>query len=203
MNAPAAVRGLFRIPRAGPPLRWIEAGEEPAHGCDWDARVESVRNILARCGYTVTQLSAATRRRYGSRSPFFIPATFLYKIKRGITPHVCQVVALSESTGYRFADWLRMFGFDLRQVPRLQMRLHTERTVLITPDEEWSQPSPPPLPYYDGVGSAFTRAQAENWNGSGRYLFARIGTADALVCPTDARQRRACRSLLCPSDEGR
>ena len=76
-----------------------------------------------------------------------------------------------------------MFGFDLREVPRLQMRLHTERTVLITPDEEWFQPSPPPSSYYDGVWSASTRAQAERWTGSGRYLFARIGTADALVCP--------------------
>ncbi len=132
----------------------------------------------------MTQLSAATRRRYGSKSPFFIPATFLYKIKHGITPHICQIVALSESTGYRFTDWLRMFGFDLRQVHRLQMRLHTERTVLVAPYEEWLQTLPPASPYYydDEVGYASFRAR-ERWNGSGRYLFARIGTADALVCP--------------------
>jgi hypothetical protein len=184
MNATAAVRGLFRIPRAGPPLGWIEAGEDPSHGCDWDARAESIKNVLARCGYTVTQLSDATRRRYGIKSPFFIPATFLYKIRSGITPHVCQIVALSESTGYRFPDWLRMFGFDLRQVHRLQMRLHTERTVLVTPDEEWLRTLPPPSPYYhdDEVGCASFRTP-ERWNGSGRHLFARIGTTDALVFP--------------------
>ncbi len=126
----------------------------------------------------MTQLSAATRRRHGSKSPYFIPVTFLYKVRSGVTPHVCQIAALSDNTGYRFADWLRMFGFDLRQVPRLQMRLHTERTVLITPDEEWFQPSP----YYDGICSA-SCTEAERWNSSGRYLLARIGTADALVCP--------------------
>ena len=183
MNATAAVRGLFRIPRAGPSPGWIEAGEDPAHRCDWDVRAESIKNVLARCGYTVTQLSAATRRRHGSKSPYFIPVTFLYKVRSGITPHVCQIAALSESTGYRFNDWLRMFGFDLREVPSLQIRLHTDRTVLITPDEEWFQPSPPPSSYHDGVWSASSRAQAERWTGSGRYLFARIGTADALVCP--------------------
>ncbi len=183
MNAPAAVRGLFRIPRAGPPLRWIEAGDDAAHPCDWDARVERTRNVLTQCGCTVTQLSAATRRRYGSKSPFFIPATFLYKIKSGVTPHVCQIVALSESTGYRFVDWLRLFGFDLQQVLRLQMRLHIERTVLVTPIEEWFQSSLPSPSSYDGVRNSTSRARPERWNGSGRYLFAKIGTADALVCP--------------------
>ena len=131
----------------------------------------------------MTQLSAATRRRHGSKSPYFIPVTFLYKVRSGFTPHVCQIVALSESTGYRFTDWFRVFGFDLRQVLRLQMRLHTERTVLVTPDEEWFQPSPEPSSYYDGVWIASTRAQAGRRNGSGRYLFARIGTADTLLCP--------------------
>ncbi len=74
-----------------------------------------------------------------------------------------------------------MFDFDLRQVHRLQMRLHTERTVLVTPDEEWLQTLPPPSPYYDEeAGRASSRA-AERWHSSGRYLFARIGTTDALV----------------------
>jgi hypothetical protein len=183
MNATAAVRGLFRIPRAGPSPGWIEAGEDPAHQCDWDARAESIKNVLARCGYTVTQLSAATRRRHGSKSPYFIPVTFLYKVRSGITPHVCQIVALSQITGYRLTDWFRMFGFDLRQVPRLQMRLHTERTVLVTPDEEWFQSSPDPSSYCDGVRDASTLSPAGRWDGSGRYLFAQIGTADALVSP--------------------
>ncbi len=131
----------------------------------------------------MTQLSAATRRRYGSKSPFFIPATLLYKIKNGITPHVCQIVALSESTGYRFVDWLRMFGFDLQQIPRLQMRLHTRRTVLVTPNEEWRNPAFPPPSSCCGVRSASPRAQAEQRSSSDGYLFARIGAEDSLLHP--------------------
>src|SRR5450755_3197726 len=128
MNATAAVRGLFRMPRAAPAFRRIQAGEDAERQSGWEARAESVRNILCLDGHTITQLSAATRRCYGSGSPYFIPATFLYQLRSGVTPHVCQIVALSESTGYRFVDWLRMFGFDLQQIPRLQIRLHSQRT---------------------------------------------------------------------------
>ena len=106
---------------------------------DWDARVEIIRNILARDGYTITQLSAATRRRYGSRSQYFIPATFLYKLRNGVTPHVCQIVALSEITGYRLLTGCEC-AVLIWPYPRLQMRLHTERTVLVTPMEEGFEP---------------------------------------------------------------
>ena len=177
MNATAAVRGLFRIPRAGPSLRWIEAGEDPTHRCDWDARAESIRNVLARCGYTVTQLSAATRRRHGSKSPYFIPVTFLYKVRSGVTPHVCQIAALSESTGYRFADWLRMFGFDLRQVSPPANALahgahrsdHTGRRMVPA--------FSPPSSFYDGVCSALPA------------LRRRDGTAAVVTCSPGSAPR--------------
>lgn len=186
MNASAAVRGLSWIPRAGPAFREGDNGEEFAQPSGWHARLESVRNILSLGGYTVTQLSDATRRRYGNKSPYFIPPTFLYKLKSGVTPHICQVVALSECTGYRFIDCLRMCGFDLRQVPRLQMRLHVERTVLLTPIEGCLQSFPPPLSlaYEEGWRSpACSNPEAGEWGGSGRYRFAKIGTADALLHP--------------------
>ena len=41
--------------------------------------------------------------------------------------------SLSQCTGYRFLDWMRLLGFDLHQIPRLQVQLHPERTVLVTP----------------------------------------------------------------------
>src|ERR1700738_3815476 len=147
MDASAAVHGLFRISRAGPAFRRSEAGEDATPQCGWDARAESIRNILSQEGRTITQLSAATRRRYGSNSSYFVPATFLYQLRSGVTPHVCQIVALSESTGYRFVDWLRMFGFDLRQIPRLQIRLHAQRTVLVTPMEDCFEPLLPQLSF--------------------------------------------------------
>ena len=186
MNASAAVHGLFRIPRAGPAFRQGVAGEKPVPQCGWDARAESIRNILSQGGHTITQLSAATRRRYGSRSPYFIPATFLYQLRSGVTPHVCQIVALSESTGYRFVDWLRMFGFDLHQIPRLQMRLHPQRTTLVTPMGDCFEPFlPQPSPGYERArwSSSTLVLGRESGAGSRRYLFAKIGTGDALVYP--------------------
>jgi hypothetical protein len=184
MNATAAVRGLFRMPRAAPAFRRIQAGEDAERQSGWETRAESVRNILCRDGHTITQLSAGTRRCYGSGSPYFIPATFLYQLKSGVTPHVCQIAAMSESTGYRFVDWLRMFGFDLQQIPRLQIRLHSQRTVLITPMAECFEPFlPRPLPGYDEGGNSSSWPQPEEWSARHRYLFAKIGSGDALVCP--------------------
>ena len=184
MSASAAVRDLFRIPRAGPPFRRLETGEDTGRRCPWGDRVESIRNILSQGGQTITQLSAATLRRYGSRSPYFIPATFLYQLRAGVTPHVCQIVALSESTGYRFVDWLRMCGFDLRQIPRLQMRLHSERTVLVTPMEDSLDPfQPQPSFVYDRAWSSSLGSRPGEWSGRRRYLFAKVGTSDARGCP--------------------
>ena len=88
---------------------------------------------FASSGHTVTQLSILSRQRYGSASPYFIPPTFLYKLRSGVTPHICQIASLSQCTGYRFLDWMRLLGFDLHQIPRLQVQLHPERTVLVTP----------------------------------------------------------------------
>lgn len=178
MNASAAVHGLFRMPRAGPAFRRIEGGEDAERQCGWDARVESIKDILCQDRHTITELSAATRRRYGSRSPYFIPASFLYQLRSGVTPHVCQIVALSESTGYRFFDWLRIFGFDLQQIPRLQIRLHPQRTILITPMEDGFEPF---LSQYGE--SSLPWPQPQEWSAHRRYLFAKIGSSDALACP--------------------
>jgi hypothetical protein len=183
MNASAAVRGLFRMPRAVASFRRNEAGEDAAPQCGWDARVDSIRNILSQDGCTITQLSAATRGRYGSDTSYFIPATFLYQLRSGVTPHVCQIVALSETTGYRFVDWLRLCGFDLQQIPRMQIRLHLERTVLVTPIEDCFEPFlPQPFFSYERDASSYNFFRPAEGGAHRRYLFAKIGTSDAVVC---------------------
>jgi hypothetical protein len=184
MNASAAVRGFLEMPRAGPTFRRIKAGEDVEPPSGWEQRSESVRSILCQDGHTITQVSAATRRHYGSRSPYFIPAAFLYQLRRGVTPHVCQIVALSETTGYRFVDWLRMFGFDLQQIPRLQMRLHPQRTTLVTPMEDGFEPfRPRPSLGYERSGSSAPGLEPGEWSARSRYLFAKIGSSDAVGCP--------------------
>ena len=142
----------------------------------------------------IARLSAATRDRFGIGSSYFIPPTFLCKLRNGITPHVCQVAALSESTGYRFVDWLRFFGFDLHQIPRLQMRLHTQRTVLVTPVESGRDFFLPQVS--SRSRKPFQVRIVLDYRGS-RYLFAKIGSRDAEIYPRlSAGQHRANRLFL-------
>ncbi len=162
----------------------MEAGENAGPRCDRGTRAESLRNILGRDGHTITQISAATRRRYGSQSPYFIPPSFLHRLRSGVTPHVCQIVALSESTGYRFVDWLRMFGFDLQQIPRLQVRLHPQRTTLVTPLEDCFEPFPPqPISGYEMGARPTPWAWPEGRRSQRRYWFVKVGSSDAAGCP--------------------
>jgi hypothetical protein len=173
MSATAAVRGLLRIPRAGPDFLGIEAVEDDHRHWLWHARADNLRNILCHGGHSVTRLSSATGERFGIDSSFFIPPTFVHKLRNGITPHVCQMAALSEVTGYRLVDWLQFFGFDLSQISRLQMRLHTERTVLVTPVESGRDFFLPQI----RAGKDFSGSEPS------RYLFAKIGSRDAEICP--------------------
>ena len=174
------------MPVAGAAFRQAEAGEDATDSCGRDTGVEGIRNILSQAGHSIAQLSVVTGKRYGSRSPYFIPPTFLYKLKSGITPQICQIVALSEITGYRFVDWMKICGFDLHAIPVLQVRLHTERTVLVTPVEfEPASFLSPFVTMKEAVcGSSISSRQEDvRWPGSARYIFAKIGRADALVCP--------------------
>ena len=133
MSASAAARGLSGITFAEAGFRRSGTGENTAQRYGPSFLVKSITNVLRRSGHTVTQLSILSGQRYGSGSPYFIPRTFLYKLRSGVTPHICQIATLSECTGYRFLDWMRLLGFDLHQIPRLQVQLHPERTVLVTP----------------------------------------------------------------------
>lgn len=189
MSASAAARGLLRIPLTEAVFRRTEAGEDTLRRYSSRIRVQSVANILRYSGYTITQLSTRTGRLYGHGSPYFIPPTFLYKLRSGVTPHICQIVALSENTGYRFVDWMRILGFDLHQIPRLQMQLHTERTVLVTPIE-FETPSfrsrhprshSPALHHHVDVLSAGFRPGENLRSANRRYWFAKIGIRDAVV----------------------
>lgn len=49
--------------------------------------------------------------------------------KRQFSPSLYQIAALSLLSGYRFVDWLRLFGFSLRDVLRFQIFFPALRTV--------------------------------------------------------------------------
>jgi hypothetical protein len=116
-----------------------------------------LRALLKETGFTITQLSAATRRLYGHSTSFFIPTTFLYKARAGITPHLYQIAALSGITGISFWQCMRTCGLDAQLISTVQLRLRRNQTVLL----------PPPIPVQ-----------------TGNYCqFAKIGRADAEALP--------------------
>jgi hypothetical protein len=136
-----------------------------------DEPAGQVKQVLRQAGLTMSRVSALTCMRYGKKTPYFIPPTFLYKQKNGVTPHICQIVALSEVTGYRFADWMSVCGFDLKLILALQLKVHSERTAIVTPAHAATR------------DASFIPASSRLQKSNRRYLFAKIGSGDAVVYP--------------------
>jgi hypothetical protein len=79
---------------------------------------------------------------YGLSSPYFLPHHLYFDLRSGsFRPSIYQICALSRISGYRVADWLRVFGFDLEDITRLQIELPAKRTFVLdtslTDQNEW------------------------------------------------------------------
>lgn len=120
------------------------------------------RALLKQARLTMLEVSARSRVRFGEDSPYFIPRTFLYKRKAGITPHICQLIALGEITAHGLDEWMRICGFDATLILQLQLRLANERTTMLVP------------------GCSFAHAKQSINN---RYCYAKIGSRDAVLYP--------------------
>jgi hypothetical protein len=138
--------------------------------CD-NNRAGKIKQILRQAGLTVSKVSALTSMRYGRKTRYFVPPTFLYKQKNGITPHICQIVALSQVTGFRFADWMSVCGFDLKLILASQLKIHIERTAIVTPAHALTR------------DASYIPASSRLQKSNRRYLFAKIGSGDAVVYP--------------------
>jgi hypothetical protein len=93
---------------------------------------ERVQSILASKQLSLYQVSRQSEQLYGHSSPYFIPHNLYYDLRsQGFRPSAYQIFALSRISGYRLEDWLRVFGFDLEQVSRMQLRLSPKRTMLL------------------------------------------------------------------------
>lgn len=91
-----------------------------------------MRSILALKRLTLSQVSHKSKQLYGRTSPYFIPHNLYYDLRGGtFRPSIYQLLALSRITGYRIADWVRVFGADLEDAVRLQLRLPANATVLL------------------------------------------------------------------------
>ncbi len=95
-------------------------------------RVDRVKAILQGKGLTLYQVSQTTRNTYGRSSPYFLPHNLYYDLGIGVfSPSLHQVFALSKFSGYSFNDWLRVFGLNPEDIPRLQVLLPSKRTLLL------------------------------------------------------------------------
>jgi hypothetical protein len=184
-------------PIPGPGKREISEGL-PLSGDERAERVARFRAILASKQLTVYSLMKKTRQLYGSSSEYFIPHNFShYIISRVVSPHICQVVALSRLTGYRLADWMEFFGFAPDMVSSWQLRLHSDQTTLLpsevydknalvpflgTPLRAEELDRTVPLSRIAKYSTALTARKVESLT-SRRFLYARIGKQDALGFP--------------------
>jgi hypothetical protein len=159
------------FPLRNQPFTWQSSPPQTEPKWYQEGRAGQVKQVFERIGLTIAQVSALTGMRYGKKSAYFIPPTFLFRQKQGITPHICQIVALSEVTGYRFIDWMNVCGFDLKLILALQLRIHTERTAIVTPAHT-----------FPANDSTLVAWDSRPWT-KGRYFFAKIGSRDAVVYP--------------------
>jgi hypothetical protein len=121
-----------------------------------------------------------------------------YDLSHGrFSPSLFQLVAFSRISNYRLRDWLRVFGFDIEAIPRLQIQFRSKRTALLEssvddrnsrfrwfrsvdagalPTDivplmhllEWTEPR---------------RLASLSGFDDGRFLYAQIGSEDALAFP--------------------
>jgi len=93
---------------------------------------ERVQRILASKGLSLYQASQQSKAFYGKSSPYFLPHNLYYDLRQqAFTPTIYQVFALSHISNYCFPDWLRVFGIEVEDIPRLQAQLPRKRTALI------------------------------------------------------------------------
>lgn len=107
------------------------------------------------------------------------------------------MVALSRISGYRIRDWLRVFGYELEDITRLQVGLPSKRTILLdtslTDPDEWI-----PWFYNRGDGISFPaiaplakllravparRLSSLQHPSARRFLYAKVGREDTLAFP--------------------
>ena len=91
---------------------------------------DTIRKILAVRGLTLSHVARASRSLAPSNPLQHIPHNLYSALRtRSFSPNVFQIFAFSIVTGYYFGDWLSVFGFSLRDVPRFQAGFPAVRTV--------------------------------------------------------------------------
>ena len=91
-----------------------------------------LKAFLRSLDMTVYQISQTTARPpFGKGTRAHIRDAFYAEIESGQTPDIHEFAALAKLTGYRFVDWLALFGYHVDEILRLQLELQTEQTVVL------------------------------------------------------------------------
>jgi hypothetical protein len=167
----------------------------PPHGPTPEL-AERVRQVLAGRDLTFSKVSRECIRLFPAMRRCRIPRNFYQDLlKTTLSPDIFQVFALSAISGYRMADWLRLFGLPIEQIPRLQLSLPAKRTALLDSmrfpgdtELEWTFDFRRPVESIYPLGrllhasqvrlsTSVRQPQAEN------YLYARVGLQDTFAFP--------------------
>jgi transcriptional regulator with XRE-family HTH domain len=164
----------------------------------YPALAEKVRDILNHKNLTLYQVSQQSAELYGRSSPFFVPHNLYYDFRTGLfRPSIHQVWMLSHVSGYRMADWLRVFGYNLEDIARLQVLLPSKRTLVLDTSlidsNEWipwiedrrdeaSIPSITPLAKLLRAAPVRQIASLTDFMDQ-TFLYAKVGTEDTFAFP--------------------
>ena len=159
---------------------------------------DRVKSILATKRLTLHQASQISATLFGRGSPYYLPHNLYYDLSHGhFSPSLFQLVAFSRISDYRLRDWLRVFGFDIEEIPRLQIQLRSKRTALLESSLDDPNLS---VPWFQSLHTGalptdiVPLAHLLEWTEprrlaslsafhDGGFLYAQIGSEDALTFP--------------------
>lgn len=161
------------------------------------ALAERVEGILDHRDLTLYRVSQQSAEVYGRSSPYFLPHNLYYDLRTAaFRPSIHQIVALSRISGYRVADWIRVFGYNLEDITRLQVLLPSKRTIVLdsslTDSNDWSSwiedrpdgvPKTPIAPLAKLLKVVPARRIGSLQGSGARFLYAKVGLEDALAFP--------------------
>jgi hypothetical protein len=159
---------------------------------------DRVRQILSTRGLTLYQVSQRSAAIFGHSSPYYIPQDLYHELSvGGFSPNIHQLLAFTRITNYRLCDWLAIFGFCLDDIPRLQLLIPWQRTVLldssIYDEEQWIPwfverfpearvPAITPMRQVLKV-NASRRARELLALNKRRFIYAKVGRGDLFAFP--------------------
>ena len=147
---------------------------------------------------SVGKLSHLSEILFGRSSHYYIPHYFYHELRvETPRPSIYQLFALSKISNYRLYDWLRVFGFQLDDIPRMEILLQGQRTVILDSTnyekEAWmpwfkKTALTPDMSKITPLSQLFTadgfrRIRSIELSGRKSFFYAKIGRDDILAFP--------------------